>query len=172
MLALQWLAAVELGLLKGRHPLLKDVDVAINPSKGIALVESRALHENGRVNKLLNVPNFDALGAHSLNLAKDIFEAGDTRAKIYSRSKQESKGLRPAKDSLGQSSSIDAQLVREEVTNPDDGEMGQVLQTAKVVMNMLDATIPNTLTEEQKKKVIALNSLCVFRKFNYGICSS
>ncbi|CDP03037.1 unnamed protein product [Coffea canephora] len=154
-LTIEWLAAVELGLLKGRHPLLKDVDVTINPSKGLTLAESRALHQNGRVNKLLNVPNFDALGVHSLNLAKNIFEAGDTRAKIYSRSKQESKGLRPDKDSLGQSSSIDAQLVREEVTNPDDGEMGQVLQTAKVVMNMLDATMPNTLTEEQKKKVLS-----------------
>lgn len=153
-LTIEWLAAVELGLLKGRHPLLKDVDVNINPPKGLALVESKALHQNGRVNKLLNVPNFDALGAHPLNPAKDILEAGDTRAKTYSRSKQESKGLRPDKDSLGQSSSIDAQLVREEVTNPEDGEMGQVLQTAKVVMNMLDVTMPNTLMEEQKRKVL------------------
>ncbi|KAI3985246.1 hypothetical protein MKX01_039491, partial [Papaver californicum] len=34
-LVIEWLTAVELGFLKGRHPLLEDVDVTINPSKGL-----------------------------------------------------------------------------------------------------------------------------------------
>ena len=36
---MQWLSAVEFALLKGRHPLIKDVDITINPSKGLAFVE-------------------------------------------------------------------------------------------------------------------------------------
>jgi len=35
-----------------------------------------------------------------------------------------------------------------------DSERGQVLQTAEVVMSMLDKTMPGTLTEEKKKKVM------------------
>ncbi|KAL3535480.1 hypothetical protein ACH5RR_003941 [Cinchona calisaya] len=153
-LVIEWLAAVELGLLKGRHPLLKGVDVAINPSKGLALVESRSLQKNVRVNKLLNVPNFDLLGAHPLDPSNEMFEMGHTAANIPSRSNQESKGLLPDKDSLGHNSAVDAESVREEVMHPDEGERGQVLQTAQVVMNMLDATMPGTLAEEQKKKVL------------------
>ncbi|XP_077230028.1 uncharacterized protein LOC143863242 isoform X2 [Tasmannia lanceolata] len=41
-LVIEWLAAVELALLKGRHPLLNDMDVTINPSTGLGLVEGRA----------------------------------------------------------------------------------------------------------------------------------
>ncbi|KAI9113775.1 hypothetical protein K1719_015026 [Acacia pycnantha] len=45
-------------------------------------------------------------------------------------------------------------VVEEKNMGLTDGERGQVLQTARVVMNMLDVTIPGTLTEEKKKKVL------------------
>lgn len=174
---MQWLTAVELGLLKGRHPLLTDVDVTINPSKGLSLVESGASNRNGRANKLLNLPSLATLDVNSVNHLKDMFE-GDSAANLQLRSKNKLKGdlqfeingLQPEnKNSLEQSSAIDAQLVEDEVANPVESERGQVLQTAEVVMNMLDVTMPETLTEEQKKKVMSLSCLPI-RFICFCIC--
>ncbi|KAL0346805.1 UNVERIFIED_CONTAM: Embryogenesis-associated protein [Sesamum calycinum] len=71
-LTLEWLNAVELGLLKGRHPLLKDVDFTINPSKGLALMESRASSKEERVDKLLSFTN-----GSSTSPQVDVFQAND-----------------------------------------------------------------------------------------------
>ncbi|THG14594.1 hypothetical protein TEA_001306 [Camellia sinensis var. sinensis] len=102
-----WLAVVELGLLKGRHPLLKDADVTLNPSKGLAWVESTS----------------------------------------------SDKSSRKSNGTLEQASSVDVVLVKDEGNSIAD-ERGQVLQTAQVAMNMLDMTMPGTLNEEQKQKVL------------------
>ena len=53
---------------------------------------------------------------------------------------------------LQQISSVDSELVKEEEVSSVDGERGQGLQTAQVVMNMLDMTMPSTLTEEKNRK--------------------
>lgn len=157
---MQWLAAVELGLLKGRHPLLKDVDVTINPSKGLALVEGRSPNKNVRMDELLDFPNLAAFDKKSLNHLKD-----NSISNWNLRSENEIKadfplginGFQPEnKNYLEQSSDFDTELVQDEVADPVDGERGQVLQTAQVVMNMLDVTIPDTLIEERKKKVMPL----------------
>ena len=74
----QWLTAVELGLLKGRHPLLKDVDVTINPSKGLALVESRSSDKNDEVDKLSDLTQPNALNGYSVDPIKGMPEDSNT----------------------------------------------------------------------------------------------
>ncbi|KAI3443511.1 hypothetical protein Pfo_000176 [Paulownia fortunei] len=155
-LTLEWLTAVELGLLKGRHPLLKDIDVTINPSKGLALVESRASNKRARTDKLLNLTN-----GNSTNPPLEMFQANDTATSIQSRSTKDigeppptTKGLQQEDNNVRKTSSAIIDAVVEEGINSFDHERGQVLQTAQVVMNMLDMTMPDTLSDEQKKKVL------------------
>ena len=57
---------------------------------------------------------------------------------------------------LQQSISVDAKLIKEDVISLVDKERRQALQTAQVLMNMLDATMPGTLMEEHKKKVLSV----------------
>ncbi|KAL3830071.1 hypothetical protein ACJIZ3_018873 [Penstemon smallii] len=156
-LTVEWLTAVELGLLKGRHPLLKDVDFTINPSKSLSLVENDTSSKVGRVDTPLNLTN-----GHSMYSSLDMFEANDVATGIQSRSTLDkrlppkSKGLEEEDNGVGQQSSatIDAEIV-EEGTNSFDSERGQVIQSAQVVINMLDITMPEILSDEQKKKVLS-----------------
>ncbi|KAF8393682.1 hypothetical protein HHK36_021929 [Tetracentron sinense] len=164
--SVQWFTAVELGLLKGRHPLLKDVDVTINPSKGLALVESRPSDEQSSVNNLLNLTLSDAIKGYSVDPIKEMLEDHDTAPSVRLRSGRDSQmkrnfelegvGLHQEENSgvLQQTNSVDAEPVEEAGDNPADSERGEVLQTAQVVMNMLDITMPGTLAEEHKKKVL------------------
>lgn len=157
----QWLAAVELGLLKGRHPLLKD-GVTLNPSNGLPRVEGRASDKRGRLNKTLNASPANVLDRYGVYPLEKVFGESDTSVIIRSKFRRESqkkseiedKGLqRDNNGVLEQPSFCNAELVNEEASPIDNGR-GQVLQTAQVVMNMLDVTMPNSLTEEQKKKVL------------------
>lgn len=160
---MQWLTAVELGLLKGRHPLLKDVDVTIDPSKGVALVEGRASEKSDEVDKLWDFSQSNALNGYTVDPVKDMLQDSDTAASIYLRSRRDSQGNSDVEDrglqkvengAVQQISSVDAELVEEGEVGSVDSERGQVLQTAQVVMSMLDTTMPGTLTEEKKKKVM------------------
>lgn len=159
---MQWLTAVELGLLKGRHPLLKDVDLTINPSESLALVEGRASEKSDEVDKLWDLSQANALNGYTVDPIKDMLEDSDTAANIYLRSRRSSRGNSDIEDrglqevengAVQQISPVDAELVEEEVGS-EDSERGQVLQTAQVVMSMLDITMPGTLTEEKKRKVM------------------
>ncbi|KAL6965798.1 hypothetical protein U1Q18_036859 [Sarracenia purpurea var. burkii] len=161
-LAIQWLAAVELGLLKGRHPLLNDVDVTINPSKGLALVEGKISDKSDRVNKPLNRSQSNILNGYAVYPLKEKLEESDTldstdlryRQGLHRNSKIGDKGLpQEVNAALEQTSSIDPELAKGEASS-SHVERGQVLQTAQVVMNMLDVTMPGTLTEEQKEEVL------------------
>ncbi|CAA2979849.1 Hypothetical predicted protein [Olea europaea subsp. europaea] len=149
-LIIEWLTAVELGLLKGRHPLLKDVDVTINPSKGLSLVGGRSFGKSGRRDKLLNLPNTDSIDSQENSITAGIQSKSRQESRgpelDMKRLKQEGKGLE------NQSSDVNAEFI--DGTNPIDDERGQVLQTAGTVINMVDVTIPGTLSEEQKKKVL------------------
>ncbi|KAK4415782.1 hypothetical protein Salat_2685600, partial [Sesamum alatum] len=148
-LTLEWLMAVELGLLKGRHPLLKDVDFTINPSKGRALVESRTSSKRERVDKLLNVTN-----GSSTSPPVDIFQENDARhTKDIREPPPIIKGVQQDNSDINEQSNATTEAVVEEGINSFD-ERGQVLQTAEVVMNMLDISMPDTLSDEQKKKVL------------------
>ncbi|CAL5340359.1 uncharacterized protein LOC114299847 isoform X1 [Camellia sinensis] len=159
---LWWLATVELGLLKGRHPLWKDVDITLNPSKGLAWVEGTSSDKSGRVNKLLNLSQSNVLNGYSSYPLEERLGESDISASISSRFRCDSqrnpeiedRGLQQKSNgTLEQASSIDAVLVKDE-GSPIDDERGQVLQTAQVAMNMIDVTMPGTLTEEQKQKVL------------------
>ncbi|XP_058215427.1 uncharacterized protein LOC131326609 isoform X2 [Rhododendron vialii] len=161
VLFIQWLAAVELGLLKGRHPLLKD-GVTVNPSNGLPRVESRASDKRGRLNKILNASPSNVLDRYGVYPLEKVFGESDTSLIIRSKFGRESqkkceiedKGLqRDNNGLLEQTSFCNAELVNEEASPIDNGR-GQVLQTAQVVMNMIDVSMPNSLTEEQKKKVL------------------
>lgn len=145
--------------MKGRHPLLKDVDVTINPSKSLALVKGRETHGSGKVTKLLNLTHLNGYSGDPVN---DMLEENDSAATLSLRSRQQPQRKIEVKDAelqevengaLGQVNSLDAELIKEEEVSPVDSERGQVLQTAQMVMNMLDMSMPDTLTEDKKKKV-------------------
>ncbi|XP_031283335.1 uncharacterized protein LOC116142018 [Pistacia vera] len=162
-LTIEWLTAVELGLLKGRHPLLKDVDVTINPSKGLALVEGRATDKDVKVNKLLDLSQTNALNSYSIDGIKEMLEKSNDNDSIHQRYRREpqrnveldKKELQEMDNgALQETGPVDAELVKEEEGSPVDSERSQVLQSTQVVMNMLDVTMPGTLTEEEKKKVL------------------
>ncbi|XP_021756724.1 uncharacterized protein LOC110721832 [Chenopodium quinoa] len=141
--ATEWLTAVELGILKGRHPLLQDIDVTVKPSKGLALVEGRTSDTSGRVDRLLNLAKLDNSDV-LVDPMKGMRRETDTLPSIHSKLNQNSKG-----------SSDDEDSTKVTETNPVESDSGQVLPTAQVVMNMLDVTMPGTLKEEDKKKVLS-----------------
>lgn len=144
---MQWLSAVEFALLKGRHPLIKDVDITINPSKGLAFVEPQVNERKPRKGNSFrqhselilynNVP-------HGINgLLVDS-------AKKYSDAQNKEDGQLENNGDIG---TVDRDLEEELEESSEDVEKGQVLQSASLVMNMLDATMPGTLNDDQKKKV-------------------
>lgn len=154
----QWLTAVELGLLKGRHPLLKDVDITINPSRGLALME-----ESGEVIKQLDYNWSDASSGYqsTSSIKKKLGESHSSiRTHLRSQTDSQSKSQLDVKGSLeidvgvlDQTSSISANMGKEDDVSLEDTDKGRVLRTAEVVMNILEMTNPGTLTGEEKKKV-------------------
>lgn len=153
-LILEWLMAVELGLLKGRHPLLKDVDVTVHPSKGLALLEGSSSSNREQGGRFLNLTN-----GSSTNPQLEMFQENDTAMRTQLGSKKDvgevhNKGLQVEGNNVGRQSNATVDATTEEEDNLSDIERGQVLQTAQVVMNMLDVTIPEALSDEQKKKVL------------------
>ncbi|XP_068463708.1 uncharacterized protein [Phaseolus vulgaris] len=159
LLTIEWLTAVELGLLKGRHPLLTDIDVTINPSKGQVVVEEIRSNNDAEVGKLLSLTRSDAFNGYSIDPSNDLFEENKNNTGLQFRSQQGLQGnveqdmsLKVKDDPSQQTSSSNADLIEEE--NVFSVDNVQVLQTAQVVINMLDVTMPGTLTEERKKKVL------------------
>ncbi|KAI3912862.1 hypothetical protein MKW98_012804 [Papaver atlanticum] len=153
-LVIEWLTAVELGFLKGRHPLLEDVDVTINPSKGLSLVEGISSDEPKDLSKIPNLSEYNALNAYDL----DPPEESDKVANVPLRSQKELPDHSETQkvgesDESKHSSSTDAEVVDAEGEVPVNEE-SQVLQSAQVVMNVLDVTMPGTLSPEQKRKVL------------------
>lgn len=111
-------------------------------------MESRASNKRERIDKLLNMAN-----GNSTVPTLEIFQANDTTS-IQSRFTKDIGKLPPITKELHQEDNDVGNQSMEEGINSSDNEKGQVLQTAKVVMNMLDATIPDTLTDDQKKEVM------------------
>ncbi|KAJ1289805.1 hypothetical protein BS78_02G192900 [Paspalum vaginatum] len=148
-LAIEWLSAVEFALLKGRHPLIKDVDITINPSKSLAFVEPQV---NGRKSQ-----KGDSLRRQSElifynNIPHGINGLLVDSAKEYSGVQNKENGQ--LEDSgVKERINKDPQEVESEESS-EDVEKGQALQSASLVMNMLDATMPGTLDDDQKKKVL------------------
>ncbi|KAM7256723.1 hypothetical protein ACFE04_012464 [Oxalis oulophora] len=155
-LIIEWLTAVELGLLKGRHPLLEDVDVNINPLNGFALSEGM----DEKNNKLLDLKLSNGSNNYTINPLNEVLADNNTVKGIHLRKSEES--VRKLDVEVQGSQGVDnvvlqhtdTELVKEDEDVAVDTENGEVLQTAQVVMNMLDVTIPGTLSEEEKKKVL------------------
>lgn len=145
---MQWLSGVEFALLKGRHPLIKDLDITINPSKGLTFVEPQT---NDR--KVPKVNNFHQQSQFILynNVPHGINGLLVDSAKGYSGvQNKENVQLKDNGDAHRVSKDSD---VEESEESSEDAEKGHVLQSATLVMNMLDATMPGTLDDDQKKKV-------------------
>ncbi|XP_073275581.1 uncharacterized protein [Primulina huaijiensis] len=155
-LTIEWLNAVELGLLKGRHPLLKDVDVTVNPSKGLSFSGGNTSSKADGENKLLNFPN----GFSAKNSTSKMLHVYDTEGKLHPRSARDIGRIPPQTGLQDEDSDVGHQLNASDAKEEDEAsksfenERGQALQTAQVMMNMLDVTMPDTLSEEQKKKVL------------------
>lgn len=168
-----------MGLLKGRHPLLTDIDVTINPSKGLVVVEEIRSNKDAEVGKLLNLTRSDAFNGYSIDPSSDLLEENKNNTGLQFRSQQrlqrnfeqDDMSLQVKDGPSQQTSSSEADLIEEQ--NVVSADNVQVLQTAQVVINMLDVTMPGTLTEERKKKVkhIVLLLGVVFR-FGYLVSCS
>ncbi|GMH18114.1 hypothetical protein Nepgr_019955 [Nepenthes gracilis] len=159
LLTIEWLTAVELGLLKGRHPLLKDVDVTINPAEGFALMDGRPSDMNDRRDSAWSTNRSDSSSGYFSDPVNEIPEESDTIVDIHLGSEHglhkkwelDEKDSREMNRFVQQTNPIDAVQVD---AKPVESDKGQVLQTAEVVMNMLDVTMPGTLKDEEKKKVL------------------
>ncbi|XP_078156668.1 alpha/beta-Hydrolases superfamily protein isoform X3 [Carex rostrata] len=134
-LAIEWLSAVELAFLKGRHPLLEDIDISINPSKDFSFVKGAKSKPERRYKGSSSLP-INKAPSNGYLIAPPV-EVDSTNGKVGKSSEKAVEGSEDVKE--------------EEVV---EGEDSQVLQTATVVMNMLDVTMPGTLNDEQKKKVL------------------
>lgn len=155
---------MELALLKGRHPLLRDVDITINPSKGLALVKGKELGgkvtsgrgilaTNDTTRSYLRYKNEDGDNFFE-DIQSDILNGFhvDQFKNMLEKNEDGEKSI----NGLQSSASVNADLVNGG-DSPLDNERSQSIQAAEFVMNMLDATAPVTLAEEQKKKVSLYN---------------
>lgn len=158
---MQWLTAVELGLLKGRHPLLKDVDVTVNPSKGLVLSEARAPEKGISAKKLLQVAHRKTVNGYHVDPSRETLEDSDIAPNLNLPSGTDlDKNVKidygsdePENSRVSTSGPVEVESVVDNESNVEESERGQVLQTAEVVVNMLDVTMPGTLKAEEKKKV-------------------
>ncbi|CAH9117248.1 unnamed protein product [Cuscuta epithymum] len=146
-LAMEWMAAVELGLLKGHHPLLQDLDVTINPSSVPAML-MRSPDASARVKKNLTLQSLDSSDGHILEPFEKTFVERNTAA-----SQNTGLLLHEDNDKLVSGRSV-ADSGEEEAMGHDDDDRVRMIQAAQVVMNMLDVTMSDAFTEEQKKKVL------------------
>ncbi|KAJ6699058.1 ALPHA/BETA-HYDROLASES SUPERFAMILY PROTEIN [Salix purpurea] len=134
-LTIEWLTAVELGLLKGRHPLLKDVDVNFNPSKGLPPVESRVSDKRVQLNKQSSLSPTDSSG-YTLEPINKILQD------IQSRSRKDSqRDLKLDEELQGvgngvvqQRTSVDAELIEQDSADPVDIESGYTLEAINKIL--------------------------------------
>lgn len=148
-LTLEWLSAVEFALLKGRHPLIKDVDITINPSKGLAFVEPQP--NNNMVPEDDNFREQSQLIFNN-NVPHETNGLLTGSANGYASAENSESGLLEDNGYMDRVSKDSDEEESEE--SSEDDEKGHVLQSASLVMNMLDATMPGTLDDDQKKKVM------------------
>ncbi|KAJ0243660.1 hypothetical protein HA466_0196870 [Hirschfeldia incana] len=161
-LAIEWLTAVELGLLKGRHPLLKDVDVTVNPSKGLILSDAKAPEKGITAQKLAQVARGKTVNGYSVDPSRKTLEDSSITPKtslpfgteLEKNVKIDTGFDKPVNGGVSTSGPVDVELVEDNKSDEEESERGDMLQTAEVVVNMLDLTMPGTLKAEEKKKVM------------------
>lgn len=173
------MSAVEHALLKGRHPLLKDVDITINPSKTLAFNDEKApektisnglggSHDSFQLSISRNLTNGHILGKltesnlvneflvdplnNGLNKNHAAVE-GDINVNFGLRSVLHKKESEDDERTKGAINDFDGKNDNETIVTSESDKESKVLQTAAAVMSMLDVTMPGTLDDEQKKKV-------------------
>ncbi|PKA47065.1 Embryogenesis-associated protein EMB8 [Apostasia shenzhenica] len=182
-LAIEWLSAVEHALLKGRHPLLSDVDITVKPSKDLTFSNYGELersflartepsnrndsklflsHNHGDADSFLELTRPYNVNGFLVDPLVDKINGNTSRMydKALGYRKSASKFTEMQRDyKLGevgesQKHGVADAFPFESGDNPTNSEGSQVMQTASVVMNMLGVTMPGTLDDEQKKKVL------------------
>lgn len=154
---MQWLAAVELGLLKGHNPLMNDVNVSLHLPGG------RDFNEGGD-DKYLDYgrkefSNDFHMDPSSEMLAKNVVTTStSSEPMILSQRNLGHEGTFPQKinsTKLEEENSLDAVSVKENKESAIETDEGQGLQTTQLVFNMLEVSMPGTFTPEQKEKVVS-----------------
>ncbi|KAL0735721.1 hypothetical protein Bca4012_011931 [Brassica carinata] len=161
-ISILWLTAVELGLLKGRHPLLKDVDVTVNPSKGLILSEAKVPGKGITAQKLAQVARGKTVNGYSVDPSRKTLEDSYITPKsslpfgteLEKNVKIDTGSDEPVNGGVSTSGPVDVELVEDNKSDVEESERGDMLQTAEVVVNMLDLTMPGTLKADEKKKVM------------------
>lgn len=181
-LVIEWLVAVELALLKGRHPLLKDIDIAIKPTNGSIIKRHLPAAKTMNVHGVQNHAIGSALGSNE----DKFLDSNDREAFVFngtdvngedgghkSQLKNKSASLNMVQQK-GNKEIINTELekgkpmglskegysteaagtVEESPSGQEEDERGQVLQTAETIMRMLDVTMPGTLANEQRQQVL------------------
>ncbi|KAL0647735.1 hypothetical protein Bca4012_046026 [Brassica carinata] len=157
-----WLTAVELGLLKGRHPLLKDVDVTVNPSKGLVLSEAKTPEKGITAQKLAQVARGKTVNGYYVDPSRKTLEDSYITPKsslpfgteLEKNVKINTGSDEPVNGGVSTSGPVNVELIDDDKSDEEESERGDMLQTAEVVVNMLDLTMPGTLKAEEKKKVM------------------
>ncbi|KAI5073559.1 hypothetical protein GOP47_0011572 [Adiantum capillus-veneris] len=176
-LVIEWLAAVELAFLKGRHPLLQGIDVSFkllkerwfngasqssqdsdvmartaNQSTSLERTNESSVNYLPSVNQRPGYPSRWYRG-HST----DVNEAlKDSKALI--QTSEDGHGFDNENLDSGEFSGSKEEP-HDSDTDASDGEdsemeQGQVRQAAESVLKVLDVTMPGTLSEKQKEEVL------------------
>ncbi|KAJ3677124.1 hypothetical protein LUZ60_002848 [Juncus effusus] len=157
-LAIEWLSAVELSLLKGRHPLSKELDISINPSKGLPFINSTTRDKTLVKNNTNNKSQKRHTNPSSNSSNSSLVFNGSVVNHRYLVGPTDGNASKEKKELIKEGESLNGDKKeneeQEEASVVDTEEESQVLQTASVVMNMLDVTMPGTLNDEKKKKVL------------------
>lgn len=148
---------MELGLLKGHHPLMKDVNISL------PLLRERGFNEEGN-NKLLDFGQKDISNNFRMDPISEmpgqnvVTTTPSSGPMIQSQTDSGHEGTIPQKmnsTKVVDENSLDAVSMTENEESAVKNDKGQVLQTAQLVLNMLEVSMPGIFVPEQKEKVIS-----------------
>ncbi|CAM8969887.1 unnamed protein product [Rhodiola kirilowii] len=141
-LTVEWLTAVEIGLMKGHRPLLEYVDVSL-----------RLLDDGQKQlsNEYSMEPTSEMLDQKAVT--STVISRPGIGSQIYSgHENMKMQQMNSAKS--GDENSVNVDSVKENEGSAAEIDKGQVLQTAQLALNMLEVAMPGTLPPEQKEKVL------------------
>ncbi|MCO5576781.1 hypothetical protein L7F22_030601 [Adiantum nelumboides] len=178
-LVIEWLAAVELAFLKGRHPLLQGIDATfkLSPKESWFKGGSQSSHEDEVMARIANqstrvkkrdgssvnyLPSFNQIpGDSSLpNNGHSIVQAAaqeDSKALIQTSENGhgfDNEYLRSGELSGGEKEPDDSSDIDASDDEKSEVEQGQVRQAAESVLKVLDVTMPGTLSGKKKEEVL------------------
>ncbi|CAM6129107.1 unnamed protein product [Calypogeia fissa] len=182
--SLEWLAAVEISMLKGRHPHLSEFSPTIKlprergnfvnqfSGESLAAVDkklatrvpgttsSNSDHKEGEL-KDADVEKEESIGRSTLPSNASHGEGGTSEQKEESLGSSlplnasHGEGAKASEISEGFEDQKDEhQPPVEGLTEAEEAEIGQVVQVTQAVMNVLDVTMPGTLGDAQKQQVL------------------